>query len=153
MNKVAFVGRAVADPELRYLPKNGKSLTTVKIAIDRPFTYGENKKTDYFKCNIWGKDSEYTANYLRKGKRFGVEGYMILTSYDDKDGKKVYSHELTVNSIEIYEFENNNKQSEYLPREDKDYNSSPKNGLQNNSYNEETSINNFNQIDDDDVPF
>ena len=46
LNKAILVGRMVADPELRQTPQ-GVSVTTFRIAVERPFGQGGERKADF----------------------------------------------------------------------------------------------------------
>ena len=45
MNTFIVTGRLTADPQIRYTPA-GAAIATFRIAVDRPFTSGENRKMD-----------------------------------------------------------------------------------------------------------
>ena len=153
MNSIILTGRATAVPELKYLPTNGKEVATVTIAVDRPGTYKENKKTDFIRCVVWGKKAEYIANYLGKGRLFSVRGFLIIRDYLDKSGAKKFITEVVCDDVEIIEYERSEEQqprrSQYLPKENSNYGSTTQNTLPD----EGLYSGGFYALDDDDVPF
>ena len=72
----------------------------------------QNKPTcDFINCIAWNRTAEYIGNYLKKGKLVAVNGKIVTGSYDDKDGKKVYTTEINCQSVEILEYENKQEQA------------------------------------------
>ena len=65
MNMVMLIGRLTRDPELKYIPSSGNAVTNFDIAVDRSYQGSDgNKKTDFFKIQVWGKKAVSCANYL-----------------------------------------------------------------------------------------
>lgn len=100
MNQVILVGRLVSDPELNVLD-NGVKVTTVTIAVKRPFKSGESNEyeTDFLRCTLWSGIAEATVSYCRKGYTVGVKA-RLQQRYYMQDGKKVFSYpEIVVEQI------------------------------------------------------
>jgi single-strand DNA-binding protein len=95
VNKVILIGNLGRDAETKYTP-SGASVTTFSLATTRRWKdqqSGEWKdQTDWHRIKYWR--AENVANYLTKGKQVYVEGRLETRSYDDKDGKKVYTTEV-----------------------------------------------------------
>jgi len=95
VNKVILVGNLGRDAETKYTP-SGTSVTNFSLATTRRWKdqqSGEWKEqTDWHRVKYWR--AENVANYLLKGKQVYVEGRLETRSYDDKDGKKVYTTEV-----------------------------------------------------------
>jgi single-strand DNA-binding protein len=95
VNKVILVGNLGKDAETKFIP-SGSSVTTFNLATTRRWKdqqSGEWKEqTDWHRVKYWR--AENVANYLLKGKQVYVEGRLETRSYDDKDGKKVYTTEV-----------------------------------------------------------
>lgn len=100
MNKVILMGRLVADPELRYTQGN-TAVCRFRLAVDRFMGEGKENAADFISCTAWGKTAEFTEKYFFKGKRALIEGNIKTGSYDDNDGKKVYTTEVWVERIEF----------------------------------------------------
>ena len=104
MNKVFLMGRLTADPQIRY-PENpdAKCVGRFSIAVDRRFKRDGEPTADFFNCVCFGKLAEFTEKYLRKGSKILVEGSVHNNDYTNKDGQKVYSLQVTLDSIEFAE--------------------------------------------------
>jgi single-strand DNA-binding protein len=100
VNKVILLGHLGKDAETKFTA-SGTSLTTFTLATNRRWKdqqSGEWKEeTDWHRVVLWR--SENVANYLLKGKQVYVEGRLQTRSYDDKDGKKVYTTEVVADDL------------------------------------------------------
>lgn len=103
MNNVSLVGRLARDPEVRY--SQGGNQTCVArytLAVTRPFKDSDgNYGADFISCVAFGKAGEFAEKYLKKGTMIGVTGRIQTGSYDDKDGKKVYTTDVIVATQEF----------------------------------------------------
>ena len=100
MNKVILMGRLVADPELRYTTAQ-IAVCRFRLAVDRFMGEGKENTADFISCTAWGKTAEHVNNYYFKGKKALVEGNIKTGSYDDNDGKKVFTTEVWIDRIEF----------------------------------------------------
>src|SRR5699024_3540386 len=106
MNNFSGVGRLTRDPELRYTPQ-GTGVANFTLAIDRPFkSESGEQQTDFIRCVAFGKRAETIANYVKKGHRFGITGRVQTGSYQDKDGKTIYTTDIAVNDFTFLESKN-----------------------------------------------
>ena len=144
MNKVFLIGRLTRDPELRYIPNSGTAVSTFSLAVDKNLSKdkkaemeSKNQPTaDFIRIVVWGKTAENCANFLNKGKLVGVNGRIQTGSYDDKDGKKVYTTEVVANNVEFLEWgDSGNKSSQ--ASNDNDF----------------PDVGGFHPTDNDDIPF
>ena len=111
MNNVVLIGRLVADPDLRYIP-SGTAISRFTLAIDRQLSRDKKQElesrnqptADFIRITVWGKTAENCANYLVKGRLVAVQGRIQTGSYDDKDGKKVYTTEVVASNVEFLEW-------------------------------------------------
>ena len=93
MNIIAIKGRLVRDPELRKTP-NDISVCTITVAVDRAFSSGGEKQTDFFDCVFWRQGAEFVSKYFSKGKEIIVHGEMQSRKWTDKDGNNRISWEI-----------------------------------------------------------
>lgn len=93
MNIIAIKGRLVRDPELRKTP-NDISVCTITVAVDRAYSSGGEKQTDFFDCVFWRQGAEFVRNYFSKGKEIIVQGEMQSRKWQDKDGNNRISWEI-----------------------------------------------------------
>ena len=113
MNNVCLVGRLVRDPELRYIPNSGTPVSTFTLAVDRNLSKekkaemeAKNAPTaDFIRVVVWGKQGENCANFLGKGRLVEVNGRLQTGSYDDKDGKKVYTTDVVANQVGFLDYD------------------------------------------------
>lgn len=97
MNVWTGVGRLVKDVETRY---NGEMcVSKFTIAIDDG--YGDKKKTDFIPIVCFGKTAESCEKFLEKGKMCAVSGKYHTDSYDNKEGKKVYTTDIIANRVDF----------------------------------------------------
>jgi len=109
MNILTADGRLVADPET-FTTKNDKNIVSFTIAND--VGYGEYKKTNFYKCKVFGKTGEAVMRFAKKGMDTVVTGEHIMR-VDEKDGKKYYNNEISVRDIKfIFKDKVENNQSE-----------------------------------------
>lgn len=98
-NEVHFIGRFAGNPELKQTA-NGVSVTGFTLAVDRPGTHGETKKTDWIEFVAWRNTAEFICRNFSKGSPVGISG--ILTSRDwEKDGQKRKTLEVIVEEVEF----------------------------------------------------
>ena len=74
MNSVVLIGRLTRDPETRYTSGSQMAVCTFTIAIDRVTRQGEEKKTDFPRITVFGKQAENCERFLKKGRLVGVQG-------------------------------------------------------------------------------
>ena len=73
MNQVVLIGRLTKDPEVKYTPTQ-VAIGNFSVAIDRPTKQGEEKKTDFPRVTVFGKQAENCERFLKKGRLVGVQG-------------------------------------------------------------------------------
>lgn len=98
MNIVILTGRIANDLELKN-GNSGKVYIKFALAVDNPFKKDE---TDFINCVAFGKTAELIGEYLRKGKKIGVNGRLQMNRYE-VDGEKRTSYDVLVEQIEFLE--------------------------------------------------
>lgn len=104
MNNVVLIGRLTRDPEVRYISESQMAVATFTLAIDRPTGAGKEKKTDFPRVTVFGRQAENCERFLAKGRLAGVQGSIQTGSYTDKDGKTVYTTDVVANRVEFLEW-------------------------------------------------
>lgn len=88
VNKVFLQGRLTADPEVS-TTRNGKKVANFSVAVERPFKGQDgNRKTDFLKCETWGRNAETVERFFKKGNMILVVGSMYQDSYTDNNGNR-----------------------------------------------------------------
>src|SRR5215468_6983580 len=100
VNKVILVGHLGRDAETAYTASQ-TAVTKFSIATNRRWKdqqSGEWKEeTNWTNVVLWR--GENLSPYLTKGKQVYVEGRIQTRSYDDKDGKKVWTTEVIAEDV------------------------------------------------------
>lgn len=100
MNRAVLVGRLTRDPELRYT-QSGIAVANFTIAVNRRFAREGEQSADFIPVIVWQKAAENVAKYLSKGSQVAVEGRIQTSSYDNKEGQKVYRTEIVADQVEF----------------------------------------------------
>ncbi len=99
LNVVHLVGRAGADPQVRYFD-SGKVLCELSLAVDRRSS--KTDAPDWFKLKIWNKTAEIAANYIRKGGLIGIQGELTIETWTDRNtGANRSSPVIVVDRLEL----------------------------------------------------
>ena len=109
MNKFIVSANLTKDAELRYTT-NGKAYSKFSIANNEG--YGENKKTTFFNCTLWGKSAENLNRFLTKGQKVLITGKIELGKYTDKEGIERTTVDINVDSFGGVELIGNKVQQE-----------------------------------------
>ena len=102
MNSVNLVGRLARDPDIKYT-NGGTSIARFTVAVDRRFKSEGGPTADFPSVVAFGKTAEFIEKYFHKGQRIGLSGRIQTGSYDDKDGKKVYTTDVIAEAVEFVE--------------------------------------------------
>ena len=81
INSVTLVGRAGRDPEVRYF-ESGTVVANLTMAVNRR---NRNDEPDWFNLEIWGKQAQVAADYVKKGSLIGITGSFKLDSWKDRN--------------------------------------------------------------------
>lgn len=115
MNKVILMGRLTRDPEIRYTQAaEPMAIAHYNLAVDRRYTRNQSndQSADFIQCVAFGKSAEFTEKYLKKGTKIVLEGRIQTGSYTNKDGVKVYTTEVVVETQEFAESKGTSERSE-----------------------------------------
>ena len=114
-NSVQLIGRPGNDPEVRTV--GNRKLARFSLATNDHY-YNENHEletnTSWHNIVAWGKIAESVEKHVKKGKNITIEGRLRTRVYE-KDGKKNYITEITVNEFMLIDYtseenETDNKQ-------------------------------------------
>lgn len=141
MNNCSFVGRTTRDLEIRRT-QSGKAVCSFTLAVDRPHV---KDVTDFIDFVVWGQGAEYLCKYAKKGTKVSVTGALTSRKWEDKNGNKRTSFEITCDSVAVEDSKNSNTDGNFAS-----YNSSAPTGAPSNAPAQD-----FAMIEDDDaqLPF
>lgn len=104
MNIVSLVGNLCRENNVSYSSgENANAMLRNTIAVQRKF---KNKETgqydsDFINIICYGNTAEFINKYFTKGSKIGVTGEIRTGSYTNKDGVKVYTTDVLVNTAEF----------------------------------------------------
>jgi single-strand DNA-binding protein len=95
INNVMLVGRITKELELKQVGE--KNLLKFSIACNRM----KKDEADFINCVAWEKTAEIISKFCSKGSKVGIVGRIQTGSYDDKEGKKVYTTDIVVQQVQF----------------------------------------------------
>ncbi|MFZ4461268.1 MAG: single-stranded DNA-binding protein [Patescibacteria group bacterium] len=101
LNKVQIIGNLTANPEVRETP-NGQKVATFSVATNRVWkdTAGmKQEQVEFHNIVAWRGIAGIAEQYLSKGKKVYIEGYLQTRSWDDQAGVKKYRTEIVCDSL------------------------------------------------------
>jgi len=103
LNRVMLIGHIGQKPEIRYLPQTERPVARFSLATNERFfnpnTNETNDRTEWHRIVAWGKLAEFCEKYLDRGKQLYIEGKLRTRNWQDKEGNKRYTTEITAQSI------------------------------------------------------
>ena len=103
VNKAILVGRLGRDPETRYT-SGGQAVCNFTMATDETYKdrNGERqKRTEWHRIVVWGKQAEIAQQYLHKGSLIFLEGRIQTRQWDDREGQKRTTVEIVANNFRM----------------------------------------------------
>lgn len=83
MNNVSLIGNLATEVELREVGED-KKVANFLLAVGRG---GRDAGADFVGVSVWDRQAEVCAEYLTKGQRVGVGGYLRSRSWEE-EGKR-----------------------------------------------------------------
>ena len=139
MNKIILIGNLTHDPETRST-SSGVTVTTFTIAVNRRFSQGGEKVTDFFRINAWRQLGETCSRYLSKGRKVAVIGELQARTYEAKDGTTRMALDVSADEVEFL-----------TPRSADDSGSTYSTGTKPSAHTGD--LDGFMDIQSDDIPF
>lgn len=111
-NKAFIVGRLVRDVEIKYEAISQTAVGKTSIAVNRgKGKDGKDLGADFIPIVVYDRQAENLANYKHKGDMVLIEGHITTGSYE-KDGKRIYTTEVTCDRVDFLTRETNDKKNE-----------------------------------------
>ena len=98
MNIVILKGNITKDIDLRFAKNKDMAIAKFGIAVAR---MKKDDPADFFNVTAFGKQAETIAERLGKGDPILIKGHLQTGSYDHKDGYKVYTTDVMLESFEF----------------------------------------------------
>ena len=117
MNKVILMGRLTRDPQVRYTQgQDSMAIARFTLAVDRRGRKQEGQQdADFPSCVAFGKSAEFVEKYVHQGTKIVLTGRIQTGSYNDREGRKVYTTEVVVEEAEFAESKNKNSNQQEPP--------------------------------------
>jgi len=116
INKAILIGNLGKDPEVKYT-QGGTAIANFSVATTEKWkdkSSGEWKeKTEWHRCDAWGRLGEICGEYLTKGSRVYIEGRIQTDEWQDKDGNKRYTTKIVANEMKMLD-----RKGEQAPEQD-----------------------------------
>ena len=116
MNNVILSGRLTREPEVRHSQNGNEDRVVARytLAVDRIYSK-ENQQADFINCVEFGKLAEFAEKYFHRGLKLIVRGRIQTGSYTNRDGVKVYTTDIIVESHEFAESKRTSEQNSNAP--------------------------------------
>lgn len=101
LNRCTMLGFLGADPELRYT-QVGQAVLNCRLAVTTSFLNKDKQRqerTTWMNFTVWGKRGEALSKILNKGSQVYIEGELVVSSYDDRDGQKRWKTEINASNV------------------------------------------------------
>lgn len=116
MNLTVLMGRLTRDPEVRYSQgQQPMAIARYTLAVDRKYKREGEPTADFINCVAFGKSADFAEKYLQQGTKIIIEGRIQTGSYTNKDGQKVYTTDVVVESQEFAESKASQQESRPAP--------------------------------------
>lgn len=102
-HKVFVLGNVGRDVELRQTP-GGLAVAKFSVATNEVWKDKNGQKqehTEWFNVVAFGKQAEFCAQYLGKGRTVFIEGTLRTRTYDDEKGNRRYFTDLRLATIQL----------------------------------------------------
>lgn len=129
MNNIQLIGRITKDLELKQ--GSNTSMCSFTIAVNRKFAKEGQQKADFINVICFGKVAENLVKYQGKGSQIGVVGSLNIDQYQDQEGNNKTFTKVVANEIEFLGGSSNTE----------------------NKQGNEYKIEEFNDFDEDEIPF
>jgi single-strand DNA-binding protein len=96
VNSVNVIGNLATDVEVRGAGE--KQVAKFLLAVDRQSKGGG---ADFIGVSAWDRQGELCAQYLSKGRRVAIEGYLRSHSWEDDGGKRRRDVEIVARRVEF----------------------------------------------------
>ncbi len=143
INRVILVGNLTRDPELR--AAGSTSVCTMRIAVnDRvkdPNTGEWGDRPNYFDIDVFGAQGERCSQWLSKGRQVAVEGKLRYREWESQEGQKRSAVSIVADNVQFIGPRDGAAPAGGRPQ------AGPGVGF------DETSFDQTDAVDDDDIPF
>ncbi len=101
VNKVQLIGRLGANPKVNVFGENRK-VSRFPIATNEGYKNRKGEwveQTQWHQVVAWGATANLVEKLLQKGQEVLVEGKLTTNSWEDKEGNKRFTTEITLSDF------------------------------------------------------
>ena len=110
INTINLVGRAGREPDVRYF-ESGSIVANFTLAVNRR---SRDEEPDWFNLEIWGKQAQIAADYVKKGSLIGIAGSFKIDSWKDKNtGEDRYKPVVRVDKLSLLSSRKESENNQY----------------------------------------
>ncbi len=103
VNRATLIGRVGKDPDFR-VTAGGTPMAKFTLATSekRKDASGQLvESTEWHRLTAWGRSAEVIRDYVHKGDLLYIDGRIHYDSYENKEGQKVYTTDIIVNTFQM----------------------------------------------------
>lgn len=115
INMVILLGNLGNDPETRYMP-NGNAVTNISIATSESWKDDNSQtqeRTEWHKVVFFNRLAEIAGEYLRKGSKVYIQGYIRTRKWQDQNGNDRYTTEIIANDLQMLDSQPSDRTNDY----------------------------------------
>jgi len=103
MNTVTIVGRVGRDASEDFRAfDSGKTKARFSVAVNRWDSKTKAEVTDWYNIEVWDKQAEFAAEYVKKGRQVAIDGSIANNRWNDKTtGDEKESFFIRANTIKL----------------------------------------------------
>ncbi len=98
INVITISGNVGKDAVVRVTP-NGKHIATFSLPVKTG--YGENEKTSWLQCKLFGAMAEKLSQGIVKGAKVTVSGEFVVEEWTKQDGSQAQTPTILVRDIDL----------------------------------------------------
>jgi single-strand DNA-binding protein len=93
MKSITIAGNIGKDAEIR-TTQGGETVTSFNVAVEE--RNGQDKRSLWFTCSLWGKRGTALAQYLTKGGKVSVSGDFTTREHEGKTYLQIRADQVTL---------------------------------------------------------
>lgn len=101
VNRIVLSGRLTADPVLRVAGDSKAVICTMRLAIQRRRSNGQDKGAVFIDVTTFDRQAQNCAKYLRKGARVAIDGRLEYSQWKTENGQLHSKHEVIAQEVEF----------------------------------------------------
>lgn len=113
LNRVVLVGRLTRDPELNFTANGGTAVAKFTLAVERNYTnQNGEREADFIFISVWRGLAENCAKFIGKGSLVALEGRLQVRSYENQEGRTVWSTEVVADQVKFLDSKKKDEQQD-----------------------------------------